>query len=514
MRKSARSTQILSAPALLAVVALLTAFLVAPLRADVTYSLTPYSGLIPSALNNHGVVVGSSSLTFNQTPYHWSESTGRTQITLGTGYIGVANDINDNGVVCGWKQWIAGTTGIADAWLYDIPDSDFVPIYDGKMSHAYAVSNSGNPIVGGTYTYTNYSGNVRYYPGSLYQWIGGSDYAVTRIAGGHRVEAVNVQGYAVGRVRSSDTSAFLYTPGGDLHLLAGLSGIDNEAARDINSSEQIVGYAANADNRDRAVMWLANSAPVDLGVLVNTSPTPGVQESQANEINRWGDIVGWSQIWVDGLANRQTHAFIYRDGVMADINDLVAAGTPVISNAYAINDVGQIATERGLLTPSYIANSSFNSALDGSWTQTTATGQVYLAADPDDAGNQVLRMETGSPVAVVQIVDTPAQPFSIEFDYRFEDLFGVITVSLDGTDIAQLTAADTVWNHYQGMITDLNLLGLDDAELLFTLESASTSAAILDEVVLNPHPTPEPLTVSLLAIGSLAMIRRRRRRSA
>jgi probable HAF family extracellular repeat protein len=493
---------------LLVIMVLVTAGLAAPVTADMTYSLTPYSGIIPVAVNNHGVVVGSNSLTFNQTPYYWSASAGSTAIPMGPGSVGVANDVNDNGLVCGWKQWISGSTGIADAWLYDTGASDFVPVADGKMSHAYALSNSSMPAIGGTYTWTNYSGNVRYYRATVYQSTGATSFISARIVDGYRVEAVNTEGYAVGRVTGSEADAFIYTPDSTFSLLPGLNDGGNEAARDINDSEHVVGYATNSDNRDRAVVWTDNGAPTNLGVLANLSSAPGVQESQANEINRWGDIVGWSHMWLEGLP-RQTHAFIWRNGVMEDINDLTAAGIPTITNAYAINDLGQIATERGLLTPSYIANSSFESDLAGSWTKTTATGQVDLAADPDDAGNQVLRIATGSPVAVVQIVDTPNQPFSIEFDYRFDDLAGVLSVSLDGTEIVELIAGDTIWHHYDGLVTDPGLLGLYDAELMFTLDSASASTAFLDEVALSPSAIPEPFTLSLLTMGAMAMLRRK-----
>jgi probable HAF family extracellular repeat protein len=54
--------------------------------------------------------------------------------------------------------------------------------------------------------------------------------------------------------------------------------------------------------------------------------------SLAFGINDAGDMVGES----DGTA------FIYRNGVMADLNTLVPAGSPHLGRARAINDLGQI----------------------------------------------------------------------------------------------------------------------------------------------------------------------------
>jgi probable HAF family extracellular repeat protein len=36
------------------------------------------------------------------------------------------------------------------------------------------------------------------------------------------------------------------------------------------------------------------------------------------------------------------HAFLYRNGVFSDLNQLVPAGTPVLQEAKAINDAGWI----------------------------------------------------------------------------------------------------------------------------------------------------------------------------
>jgi probable HAF family extracellular repeat protein len=85
----------------------------------------------------------------------------------------------------------------------------------------------------------------------------------------------------------------------------------------------------------------------DLGVL------PGGLDSRAYGVNDLGQVVGYSSSAED------TRAFLYRDGVMHDLNSLLVQGLPagaVLAQAFGINDRGQIiaTSNRGrayLLTP-------------------------------------------------------------------------------------------------------------------------------------------------------------------
>lgn len=265
-------------------------------------------------------------------------------------------------------------------------------------------------------------------------------------------------GKFAGQISSGDA---FYHDGATLHTLPGLTTGATEVVSDMNESGTIAGYAVNADGMTRAVTWVRSETPTDLGVLPNTHPTPGTQKSQALEINRYGQVVGWSELWLDGVGYRQTHAFVYQGGVMRDLNDLVEAGTPLLTCAYAINDKGQIATEDGLLTPHYVADAGFDSGVLGDWMQATATGTVSFTTDPDDAANAVLCLTTGSPVAAAQVVDTPNQPFVIEFDYRFESLDGELTASVDGQDLLPgISPVSTEWMHAERRVDDPALMGL------------------------------------------------------
>lgn len=109
----------------------------------------------------------------------------------------------------------------------------------------------------------------------------------------------------------------------------------------INNFGQIVGYVGgyNTDGisfRQHAFLY-QNGVMADLGILGNPASVPNYPISRANDINDSGQIVGDSGIF-DGDINLGHHGFLYEDGQMKDL--LTLSGYNI--NPLAINESGQI----------------------------------------------------------------------------------------------------------------------------------------------------------------------------
>jgi probable HAF family extracellular repeat protein len=141
---------------------------------------------------------------------------------------------------------------------------------------------------------------------------------------------INNAGQVVGRGRT----AFLYD--GAYHDLGTLPAPYNEGscAYAVNSSGQVAGDSTGTSGgypRYHAFLY-TNGEMQDLGTL------PGGLDSRAYGVNDRGQVVGYS------TSATGVRAFLYRGGVMYDLNDLVLnlpAGV-VLAGAYGINDRGQI----------------------------------------------------------------------------------------------------------------------------------------------------------------------------
>lgn len=117
---------------------------------------------------------------------------------------------------------------------------------------------------------------------------------------------------------------------GEAYELQTLPGQQYGEVYDINNAGQMVGECLNGNfvtpATMRATIFYVNAEPYDLGTLGGT-------KASAAAINDLGQIVG-----VADNASGQSHAFLYKDGVMYDIGTL--GGTT--SNANDINNRGEI----------------------------------------------------------------------------------------------------------------------------------------------------------------------------
>jgi probable HAF family extracellular repeat protein len=115
-----------------------------------------------------------------------------------------------------------------------------------------------------------------------------------------------------------------------------LLGVGN-AALAINNRGQVVGTSALPGNTTHhAFLWTGETGMRDLGTL------PGDIVSAGLGINNRGDVIG-NSISPPGLPTGNPHPFLWQDGVMADLNTLIPADSPLqLLTAFSINDRGQI----------------------------------------------------------------------------------------------------------------------------------------------------------------------------
>ncbi len=283
--------------------------------------------------------------------------------------------INNSGQVVGYTQ-LDRTTQNAVIWNGTSP-TEIVP----SRSKGYAINNLGqvvgeygmeHPFLWSNGTFTDLDpegyGSVAYGINDSGQVVGTSssgraflwenaqtgmvDLGALQDCTYSEGKAINNAGHVVGSsYYTSDwgTHAFIWNN----NQMIDLNSPDcwNSRAYAINNLDHIAGAADFMTNDGTtACFWNENGTITDLGTL-------GGYGSEAGGMNNLDQVVGWSGI----LDSYNTHAFIWENGLMRDLNDLVALDPGwYLESAKAINDAGLIvatlANEDGeahavLLTP-------------------------------------------------------------------------------------------------------------------------------------------------------------------
>ena len=140
--------------------------------------------------------------------------------------------------------------------------------------------------------------------------------------------------------------AVLWDKDGAAHDLGNLGGTGNpdllaigNVANAINNRGQVAGVSAMSGNTTtHAFLWTKERGKMlDLGTL------SGDVNSAALGINDRGEMVGAS-FGAAGPINGNPRAFLWKDGMMTDLNDLIPANSPLhLLTAFGINDAGEIA---------------------------------------------------------------------------------------------------------------------------------------------------------------------------
>jgi probable HAF family extracellular repeat protein len=271
-------------------------------------------------INEAGHVVGYAyTASLKQHGFLWADGQMTDLGNLPTGSSSKAFGLNDTGQVVGYAA--GGGNNHAFLWEAGVM-TDLLPV--PQHSSANAVNDAGQ-IVG------NYNLNHPFI------WDEG---VLTDLGGfggsgsfGYALDinnATQVVGSSFVDNGSDGISqhAFLWAEG-VMTDLGALPGMLDSRAQGINELGQVVGFSSlfdpdTTDEISRSFLY-SRGAMIDLNV-------PG-DYTAAEDINDIGQIVGW-------MGSR---AYIYEDGVVTDLNDLILPGSGITLNkATAINNAGQI----------------------------------------------------------------------------------------------------------------------------------------------------------------------------
>jgi probable HAF family extracellular repeat protein len=317
-------------------------------RCLLSYTLTDLGNLggtftSPAGLNDAGQVVGTSRTANPHNygdPFLWDSSNGMQDLgTLGgppnSLVTSVAYAINSQGMVAGE----AAATDFVDvyhAFFYSdgtMTDLGKLPGVDYTAdSTAYGINDAGQVVGYAVFVPV-------FYDERAFLWDSQNGIQNLGTLGGEFSFAygISTSGQVVGDadVRDGVRHAFVWDRQNgmqDLNSLIPPSGLELNQARAINDAGQIVG---NAGNYPQIQAYLYSAGTVTgLGFL------PGFVNSYATALNNAGQVVGYAT----NASFSGARAFVYADGTMADLNDLVPPGSGLtLTVAAGINNAGQIA---------------------------------------------------------------------------------------------------------------------------------------------------------------------------
>ena len=269
--------------------------------ANVTVSLT--------AINDSGEAAGS----YGAYPATYRNGTFQV-IPTANGYSGFARAISSNGLVTG------------DVYVPFLGPHGFV--YAGTTTKEIAFEaldiNASGQVIG-------FSGP------DVFLYSGGTTFDLGKLG---LATSINNAGQIVG-YNSASAHAFLYD-GGGLHDLGTLGGNGSEADV-INDSGQIAGAVYGVGGLIKQAFLDSNGTVQDLGVPSGFH-LGGTMVSFPLGISDAGEVVG---VFGDSPA---TQAFLYDNGTMYNLNDLVVNRSGIVNEAYAINSSGEIVGT--MVTPS------------------------------------------------------------------------------------------------------------------------------------------------------------------
>lgn len=318
----------------------------APIQAQPALTLTALPQVpgslatIGTAINSSGAVAGYaySATTGQQQAFLYAQGTSSALPNLGGGR-SAALAINDQGTVVGWSE--TSTLGVNQAFSYSLSAGTIaLGTLGGNQSVAQAINESG-AIVGYSsisLPFNNPYGSFVHQAGTMSQIDLGLDGIQDSFA-----YSINSNGSITGTLYSSiyqNGVAFTHINGVTTPL--GTLGGSFSAAFRINNDGRVAGNSQTTSGATHAFLFNGSmtdlgtlSGPRNLGFGLGTMPYSG-----ANDLNASGYVVGSF-----GFSGYQGRGFLFADGQMYDLNDLVDAPTAAIweiTDGMAINASGTI----------------------------------------------------------------------------------------------------------------------------------------------------------------------------
>jgi probable HAF family extracellular repeat protein len=276
-------------------------------------------------MNESGQITGHSTNASNWTrAFRWDAGHMTDLGTLG-GSAGVGLALNGFGHVVGYSNLVPGGASVATLWRDGAVINMTPDLAAGQGSSARGINDSGQVI-----------GQISYGDGFL--WQNGARTPLGDLGGGYGSypQDINNAGQIVGSASAPVLSHAFLWQNGTMTDLGLLPGDEDSGASAINSLGVIVGSSGRTDMDTYEQFY--RPFIYENGQM-RAIPVPGT-ESFGADINDAGDVVGTMRA---GGAVTPWHAFIYKNGVVTNLNAVKPTGTGLhLAFANAINNAGQI----------------------------------------------------------------------------------------------------------------------------------------------------------------------------
>lgn len=312
---------------------------------EVTVLLVPIScAFVPAitsgiGLNEDGHVVGDYQcfLWEHSEAFLWTPSGGYFTLERPPGVTSAsALDINDSGIICG--DMIASGLGFRGFVYQDGVWTELPPVIQGNgaQSRARAISNAG-VVVG------NRSIREGLNPFNAFSWSAAEGITDLGVMSGGASEATdnNEKGEVTGVTGGFGFGEAFIWADGEVTLLGQAPQGTASWGTAINNDGVVAGGVLMDPDKVPAIvgqpaLW-QNGTWSLLGLL------PGCDAGGAGDLNDRAQVVGNCR---NSQIPNDLRGFLWQDGVMTDLNDLVPAELGiVIDRAKAINNAGQILTD-------------------------------------------------------------------------------------------------------------------------------------------------------------------------